>query len=130
MYLDLEGNRICDISPFEQIELPAKLLDHFLRNNKSNINQVEVNQTREAHLRYRGAVHAKVPGVERYEWCLHASQNFEDHGRRKTTRAPPWVNMFNLTHHLRRIHELTDIVFVFCPLCIESSLFTHNTVYI
>jgi len=30
------------MTEFEHIELPAKLLDYFLRSNKSNINQINI----------------------------------------------------------------------------------------
>jgi len=50
---------------------------------------VEVDQTRESTLHYRGAAHAKVPGRGRYKYHFHVSQNHDDPGRGNTTRSPP-----------------------------------------
>ena len=62
---------------FEHIELPAKLLDYFLRSNKSNINQC-------VHARYRMCVCAHVCAVGSFsvgerEWAQIGSPCYGPH---------------------------------------------------
>jgi len=82
MYPDHEGNRIGDISP---------------------------RGVREAHLHYRGAARAKALGMVPYNLRFHAFQNHEDHGRRKTTRAP-----------LMYLSSLQNLISLYVFLCTGS----------